>query len=72
MASLDYLVAADWYRRATDAGVGEAANALSNVYTLVREGLADWAREGGRQGCPPGCVMHWLRKGGHKPIDNLL
>jgi len=34
----DYLAAADWYRRAADAGDGRAAHILSSMYTLGRGG----------------------------------
>jgi len=36
VAAPDCLAAADWYSRAADAGHGEAARALSDVYTLGR------------------------------------
>jgi len=36
VAPPDYLAAVDWYRRAADAGNGEAACALSNLYTFGR------------------------------------
>jgi len=32
----DYPTAAGWFRRAADAGVGDAANNLTNMYTLGR------------------------------------
>jgi TPR repeat protein len=32
----DYAAAADWFRRAADAGEGNAANKLSGMYTLGR------------------------------------
>jgi len=32
----DYPAAADWYRRAADAGVGDAANNLSHMYAIGR------------------------------------
>jgi TPR repeat protein len=34
VAAPDYPAAADWYRRAADAGVGGAASNLSNICTL--------------------------------------
>jgi hypothetical protein len=36
VAAADYLAAANWYRRAADAGVGAAALNLSHMYTLGR------------------------------------
>jgi len=36
VAAPDSLAAADWYRRAADAGHGEAAQLLSDMYTLGR------------------------------------
>jgi len=36
VAAPDYPAAAGWYRRAADAGVGDAAVNLCNLYTLGR------------------------------------
>jgi TPR repeat protein len=36
MAAPDYLAAADWYRRAAEAGHGAAAFNLCNMYALGR------------------------------------
>ena len=36
VAAPDYSAAAGWYRRAADAGLGDAAKNLSNMYTLGR------------------------------------
>jgi len=36
VAAPDYPAAADWYRRAADAGIGQAAANLSNMYRLGR------------------------------------
>jgi TPR repeat protein len=38
LAAPDYPAAAGWYRRAADAGVGQAAENLCNMYTLGRGG----------------------------------
>ena len=38
VAPPDYPAAADWYRRAADAGVGDAAVILSNMYLVGRGG----------------------------------
>jgi len=36
VAAPDYPAAADWYRRAADAGVGQSASNLSHMYTVGR------------------------------------
>jgi len=41
VAAPDYPAAAGWYKRAADAGRGEAANNLSHMYTVGR----GWARQ---------------------------
>jgi len=43
MAVPDYPAALDWYRRAADAGIGEAAMNLCSMYTLGRGWVADSA-----------------------------
>jgi len=40
VAAPDYLAAADWFRRAADAGSGEAAACLSNMYAHGRGGVS--------------------------------
>ena len=41
VAAPDHPAAADWFRRAADAGDGKAAKNLSHMYTLGREGVVD-------------------------------
>jgi len=36
VAAPDCLAAVDWYRRAADAGIGEAAHNLSHMYSVGR------------------------------------
>jgi hypothetical protein len=38
IAAPDYPAAADWYKRAAGAGLGDAANNLSHMYTVGRGG----------------------------------
>ena len=38
VAAPDYLAAADWYRRAADAGIAEAAYNLHSMYAVGRGG----------------------------------
>ena len=41
VAAPDYPAAADWYRRAADAGDAQAANNLSTMYTLGRKAFRE-------------------------------